>query len=68
MLVCICKGISDRRIAEEIRAGNRSLREIQQCCGAATDCGTCARQIREMIGTSGVRAHDRSDAAGSNGG
>lgn len=49
MVVCICKGISDRRILKEIQEGNRSLEEIQECCGAATDCGCCARQIREMI-------------------
>jgi len=49
MVVCICKGISDRRISEEIRSGKRSLEEIQKCCGAATDCGCCASYICDLI-------------------
>jgi len=49
MVVCICKGISDRRILKEIQEGHRSLEEIQECCGAATDCGCCVRQIREIL-------------------
>ena len=55
MLVCLCKGISDRRIRDEIRAGAHSLRDIQSSCGAGTDCRSCVRQIREMIGSSVAR-------------
>ena len=51
MLVCICKGVSDRKIREEIRKGSHTLREIRDCCAAGTDCGACTRQIRELLAT-----------------
>lgn len=62
MLVCICKGVSDRRITEEIRRGACTLKQIQDGCQAGTDCKTCVRQIRQMLGVHG-RAHQASDAA-----
>ena len=49
MLVCICKGVSDRRITEEIRQGACTLRQIQDGCQAGTDCKSCVRQIRQML-------------------
>ncbi|HLT35967.1 MAG TPA: (2Fe-2S)-binding protein [Enhygromyxa sp.] len=58
MLVCICKGVSDRRITDEIRRGACSLRQIQEGCQAGTDCKSCVRQIRQMLAAS---AHSRQD-------
>ncbi len=49
MLVCICKGVSDRRIHEEIRRGNATLGAIQSGCQAGTDCGACVSKIRKML-------------------
>jgi bacterioferritin-associated ferredoxin len=49
MLVCICRGVSDRRIAEEIRQGARSLKQIQAGCQAGTDCKRCVQQIRQLL-------------------
>jgi bacterioferritin-associated ferredoxin len=60
MLICICKGVSDRRITEEIRRGACTVRQIQECCQAGTDCGSCVRQIRQMLAT---QAPARQDAA-----
>ena len=51
MLVCICNGVSDRRITEEIRRGACNLRQIQDGCQAGTDCKSCVRQIRQMLAT-----------------
>lgn len=58
MLVCICKGVSDRRITEEIRRGNRSLQQIQKGCRAGTDCGSCVKQIRRMLASQPPAHHD----------
>lgn len=58
MLVCVCKGVSDRRISEEIRRGARTLRQIQDGCDAGTDCKSCVRDIRQMLSTQAVAAHD----------
>ena len=60
MLVCICKGVSDRRITEEIRRGACTLRQIQEGCQAGTDCKTCVRQIRQMLA---AHSHSRQDTA-----
>lgn len=54
MLVCICKGVSDRRITEEIRQGACTLRQIQDGCQAGTDCKGCVRQIRQMLSVQGA--------------
>ena len=63
MLVCLCKGVSDRRIHDEMRRGAKTLRQIQQGCSAGTDCGSCVRQIRQMLGTTVAARSDR-DATG----
>ena len=61
MLVCICKGVSDRRITEEIRRGACTVRDIQAGCQAGTDCKSCVRQIRQMISAQAVAGHARQD-------
>jgi bacterioferritin-associated ferredoxin len=58
MIVCLCKGVSDRRLISEIRQGARSVRQLQACCGAGTDCRACVRQIREMLQTQGQARDD----------
>jgi bacterioferritin-associated ferredoxin len=64
MLVCICKGVSDRRISEEIRRGACTLRQIQECCQAGTDCKGCVRQIRQMLATQGRARQDTGELGG----
>ncbi|PRP93272.1 bacterioferritin-associated ferredoxin [Enhygromyxa salina] len=62
MLVCICKGVSDRRITEEIRRGACTLRQIQDGCEAGTDCKCCVRQIRQMLASSGPARQSASES------
>jgi bacterioferritin-associated ferredoxin len=64
MLVCLCKGVSDRRIAEEIRRGASTLQHIQDGCQAGTDCKSCVRQIRQMLACNGHARQDAADCAG----
>lgn len=64
MLVCICKGVSDRRISEEIRRGACTLQAIQAGCQAGTDCKTCVRQIRQMLLGQGHARQDSTDHGG----
>ena len=59
MLLCICKGVSDRRIHEEMRRGSATLGAIQQACQAGTDCGSCVRKIRKMLRGSPAEARDQ---------
>lgn len=49
MIVCLCKGVSDRTIDEVIDRGARTVGQVARACGAGTDCGSCACQVREMI-------------------
>ena len=49
MFVCMCFGISDKRLKSEINSGARSLPEVQKRCQAGLDCGTCVNQIEKII-------------------
>lgn len=65
MLVCICKAVSDRRIKEEVNRGARTLQQIRRACDAGTDCGSCTKQIRQIVSSCTGAACDRS-VSGSN--
>ena len=60
MLVCICKGVSDRRIKEEVNRGARTLLQIRRACDAGTDCGSCTKQIRQIVSSCTGSACERS--------
>jgi bacterioferritin-associated ferredoxin len=49
MYVCICHGISERRIEQAIRDGARSFEQLQSCTGVATCCGACEPCARQMV-------------------
>ena len=49
MIVCHCKGVSDRSIREAVRAGARSSRQVFRACGAGGRCGGCRPIIDEII-------------------
>lgn len=48
MYVCICHGISEKRLSQAVQEGARSFEQLQSRTGVATCCGaceTCARQV-----------------------
>ena len=49
MYVCVCHGISERRLQEAILEGARSFEQLQSCTGVATCCGACEPCAREML-------------------
>lgn len=49
MYVCVCHGISERRIEQAIREGARSFEQLQSCTGVATCCGACEPCARQMV-------------------
>jgi bacterioferritin-associated ferredoxin len=51
MLVCICKGLSERQVLSTIESGARTVEEIGRRCGAGTDCGTCEGALEAMLET-----------------
>lgn len=59
VIICICRGKSDRAIARAIDDGASSLRDLQRC-GIGDQCGSCHNSLRAMIGAS-----DAADASAS---
>ena len=49
MILCVCQSVTDREVDAAIREGARSLAEVSRACGAAADCGCCARMIEKRI-------------------
>ena len=49
MYVCLCKGVTDRDLAQAVSAGVCSMRELQRCTGAATQCGQCGPEVRACL-------------------
>ncbi|MCA1773294.1 MAG: bacterioferritin-associated ferredoxin [Halomonas sp.] len=42
MYVCVCKGVTDHQIRQQVNDGARSFREVRESTGCATQCGKCA--------------------------
>ena len=42
MIVCVCRGVSDRQIRQAVAEGAHSLECLQMELGVATQCGRCA--------------------------
>lgn len=49
MIVCHCKGISDRDIRAAIRAGASTIAAVGARCAAGTGCGGCHATIHELL-------------------
>lgn len=50
MIVCLCKGVSDRRVESLVDAGlGSSVEEVGTRCGAGTDCGSCREVVRRIV-------------------
>jgi len=51
MILCICRGVSEREVAEVVAQGAASVAEVRRACGAGGDCGSCVGDIRAQLGT-----------------
>ena len=49
MYVCLCHGITDKRLQLAIREGARSFEQLQSCTGVATCCGACEPCARDLL-------------------
>jgi bacterioferritin-associated ferredoxin len=59
MIVCVCRRVSDKSIAQAARCG-RSFDDIQLDMGVATQCGQCessARAVWAQCRPAGAVAH-----------
>ena len=48
MIVCICRGVSDRTVNQAIDDGARSVRDLQRC-GIGDQCGSCHNFLKKML-------------------
>jgi bacterioferritin-associated ferredoxin len=48
MIVCICRGTSERQVHKAIDAGASSLLDLQRC-GIGDQCGSCHVSLRAML-------------------
>jgi bacterioferritin-associated ferredoxin len=49
MYVCLCHGISEKRLQQAILDGAQSFEQLQSCTGVATCCGACEPCAREFL-------------------
>ncbi len=49
MLVCQCRGITDRQIRRLVRDGAGSVRDIARATGAGRDCGGCRSDVKKVV-------------------
>lgn len=49
MYVCLCMGVSDKKILEAIKTGHDTVKKIRSCTGAASQCCKCLPDIKEIL-------------------
>ncbi len=55
MIVCVCKNVSSREIAQEVAGGCASFRKLQRQLDLGTCCGVCLPTAREVFAESQQR-------------
>lgn len=64
MIVCICRGVSDRQVRLAVLTGASTLRDVAVSCNAGRGCGACHEMIRDMIDEGTRPANDNRPGAG----
>ena len=49
MYVCLCRGVTDRKIRAAIAAGAKDLATVGETTGAGVECGTCHPGVLELL-------------------
>jgi len=49
MLVCHCRGITDRQIRRLVKAGACSTRDVARATGAGLRCGGCRSNVKRVV-------------------
>lgn len=62
MVVCLCQGVSDRRVREAVADGATTRKKVTRACGAGAGCGACHESIGEIIDEHRARVSARSSA------
>ncbi len=49
MIVCLCRGVSDRAIQAAIAGGACSAEQVSDACGAGADCRACCSFLEALV-------------------
>ena len=49
MIVCHCRVVTDRAVADAVRAGARSVGAACRATGAGQDCGGCVFSMKRLV-------------------
>ena len=49
MYVCICKAVSEKRIARAVGEGATTLKDLRESTGLGTGCGKCVPQAYQLL-------------------
>jgi bacterioferritin-associated ferredoxin len=50
MIVCHCKGITDKDIRRAFLEGALTRRDVERLCAAGSECGGCLPLIEKIVG------------------
>lgn len=50
MYICLCYGVSDKKIEKVVQQGAQSVQDVQKACNAGTKCGSCICDVKEILG------------------
>jgi bacterioferritin-associated ferredoxin len=48
-MVCLCYGVSDRKVRREIERGATTVDDVGRACRAGTCCGGCRPTIESLL-------------------
>ena len=49
MYICLCKAVTEGDIHSLVQTFGADMKNIQQSCGLATDCGSCRFKAEKVI-------------------
>ena len=49
MYICICKAVTERRIARAVGEGATTLKDLRERTGLGTNCGKCVPQAYQLL-------------------
>ncbi|NUR06170.1 MAG: (2Fe-2S)-binding protein [Nocardioidaceae bacterium] len=49
MIVCHCRVVTDRDVADAVQAGARSVAGVCRSTGAGRDCGACVFSLKRLV-------------------
>ena len=59
MYVCICNGLTDRKVREAAAAGQRTVKAVLRHHGITPQCGKCLCYIRDTLAEHGEGGAER---------